>query len=162
MSILAFAISLPLAIATPPDPRQDGGCTATPRQDLLPTVIAPMAGQAPIWFIDSGNGAWAGADAPVKSVWVIQRHSSAALTVTGRQLDGSGSVSFARTIGSPRVSRLGIADPTAESMLPGGASVDVLRAFAFVSSYVFYPNAGCWEITSEIGSRRQSIVVAVK
>ena len=45
-----------------------------------------------------------------------------------------------------------------ESVIPGGATADVLRAYAFIMSHVFYPVPGCWEFTVGIGSKRHKIV----
>jgi hypothetical protein len=141
---------------------QTGECVPTPRRDVLPDVIAPMAGDEPIWFIDGGGGAWAGPDAPVKSVWVLARRVSGALVASGRQLDGPNAIRFRIGLDGPRTDGLHISDPVGASMTPGSASPELMKRLAFVSSYIFYPAPGCWEIQTQLGTVHRSVVVQVK
>lgn len=137
-------------------------CAATPRRDWLPKVIASSAGESPIWFVDGGGGVWHGADFPIKSVWILDRATSGALRVSGRETQKNRAVTFRRVTDGPRTPSLLIEAPFAESMTPGGASVETMRKFAFVSSELFYPSPGCWELDAQLGERRVKVVVEVR
>lgn len=141
---------------------QSADCTPTPRRDLLPNVIAPMAGEDPIWFIDTTGGVWQGFDLRVKSVWILSRRLSGPLEVTGRLRNGTNTLRFRRGIDELITDRLVITDPARESMIPGGASADVMNKYSFVSSYIHFPAAGCWEIQSRYGGATSTIVVLLK
>ena len=41
-----------------------------------------------------------------------------------------------------------VANPSRESATPGGAPQAVMRSYVFLTSQVFYPSAGCWQITT--------------
>lgn len=157
---LVLSTGAPLPAEGLLQPSNKVACAATPRRDWLPKVIASSAGESPIWFVD-GGGIWHGADFPIKSVWILERSVAGALRVSGRQLQGSGSLTFREGMNGPITSSLLIETPLAHSMTPGGASTEDMRKFAFVASYVFYPGPGCWELDAQLGERRAKIVVAV-
>jgi hypothetical protein len=46
-----------------------------------------------------------------------------------------------------------IEDPRRESVLPGGGSRDLLDVYAFIPSYVFYPQRGCYQFDVELNGR---------
>jgi len=121
-----------------------------------------MSGSDPIWFIDTTGAVWQGSDAPVKSVWVLATPSRGGLRVSGRRIDGPGIACFRVGTTGNVTDTLVIKDPIAESMIPGGASADVMKRFAFVSAYLMYPSPGCWEVTSEWGEARRSVIVLLK
>jgi hypothetical protein len=137
-------------------------CRFSPREDLLPGVIAPMASDRPIWFVDGAAGRWHGADYPVKSVWVIERDEARSLSASGRRLDGSGLMRFSKGMNGPRSDSVLIPDPKQDSMIPGGISAETQRRFVFVSSYLFYPSPGCWEIQVQMGAHQRSVRVLVE
>lgn len=137
-------------------------CAATPRRDWLPKVFAPSAGESPIWFVDGGGGIWHGADFPIKSVWILERSVAGALRVSGRGLQSNEPLRFREGMNGPTTSSLVIETPQAHSMIPGGASAEVMRKLAFVASYVFYPSPECWELEAQLGGRRVKVVVDVR
>jgi hypothetical protein len=139
-------------------PSAQATCTASPRRDLLPEVIAPHAGESPVWFVDGGGGVWQGPGMPIKSVWILDRRVAGALRVNGRNLQTNESLTFREGMEGAITSSLVIEAPLAHSMIPGGASAEVMRKFAFVSSYVFYPSPGCWELTAQLGNEQQKFV----
>lgn len=141
---------------------QTAECVPTPRRDLLPDVIAPMAGDDPIWFIDGNGGVWEGPDAPVKSVWVVARSVSGPLIASGRQINGTDSLRFRIGMDGPLTNTVRFDDPGAASMIPGGATPELMKRRAFVAAYLFFPTPGCWEIRSQLGTVRRSIVVLLK
>lgn len=136
-------------------------CTADAREDLLPGVIAPMLGRSPVWLVDGTNGRWFGS-AGVKSIWVLEGKPQATLTVTGKRVDGIGTVEFQTKPSGPSTTELVIMQPGKQSMIPGGASAAVMEKYAFVSSYISYPAAGCWELTAEVGGTIRKIVLRVE
>jgi hypothetical protein len=117
-------------------------CQPTPPRDLLPEVVAPLVGSSPAWLVD-GSAAWMSATEPVKTLWVLRR-SSEKVSISGHRLDGTGILKLRRG-DDPSSTTLVVADPARESVIPGGASPEIMREYAFVPSHVFYPSPGCWE-----------------
>ena len=155
MSALTIAVLWSAVIA------QSGECVPTPKLDLLPGVIAPMAGDGPVWVIATGNGGW-GDTLPLKTVWVLARRLSGDLRVSGHRLDGAGTMRFRVGLDGPVTDSLFVKDAVAASMIPGGASAAVMQKYAFVAAYVFFPSPGCWEVNSEWGGTKRSVTVLVK
>lgn len=131
-----------------------GACESTPRERVL-SVVGPMSGSDPVWFVD-GSVPWPGADDPVKTLWVFVQ-SNQRIEITGRLRNGSETARFLRGSGAAGAS-LVIADPGRESVRPGGATAEVLRHYAFIPSLVFYPVAGCWEFTVVVGGESHRLV----
>ena len=137
-------------------------CEQTPSQDLLPDVVGPLSGSSPAWLV-SGNEAqrWEGSTGPVKTLWVFAR-TARDVRVVGRRREGSGALFFQRDLSEPKGNTLVIPNPARMSVIPGGASPDVMRAYAFIPSYVFYPSPGCWEFLVRVGGDEVRIVREVK
>ena len=138
--------------------RRASPCQQSPTQDLLPAVVAPMVGARPAWLVD-GSTTWRSSE-PVKTLWVLVR-TSQDVRIRGRRLDGPGALTFRRG-DDPPADILVIADPTRQSVTPGGAPAAIMRDYAFVPSYVFYPSPGCWEFTVRIGDAEVRIVRDLK
>lgn len=160
---IAF-LSLFLSMAASPPPRPPApdatvSCTPTRAENFL-TVVGPMAGSRPAWFVDGGEMIWAHAEHPVKTLWVVAR-TSETLRIKGHRLDGPGTARFRQGQDEPQ-SVFVIADPGAASAIPGGASADVMRRYAFLPSHVFYSSPGCWEFIVRIGSEEVRLVREVK
>ena len=158
LGLLAVAVTAPLASREAPDPGT--GCASTPMEDRLPAVIAPMAGKDPIWLVGGRSGSRP--DVPAKAVWVLSRKSTGNLRLEGRQLDGPGIVRFRTSVDGPIRDALLIPDPQAQSVVPGGATPEIMTAYAFVPTYLIYPSPGCWELVARLGEREVPIVVANK
>ena len=159
-SIVIAALLLTLLGATVS--AQNSECVPTPRRDLLPDVIAPMAGDDPIWFIDGSGGVWQGRNTPVKSVWVVARNVTGALVASGRQINGTESLRFRIGLEGPMTDAVRFDDPAAETMIPGSATPELMKRRAFVAAYLFFPAPGCWEIRSRLGATRRTVVLHVK
>lgn len=136
-------------------------CEKTPVEDRLPEVIAAMAGRSPVWLVEGDLGRWSGADAAVKSAWVLSRKGTGALQVRGRRLDGPGVLTFLYQ-GGPGTAVLRVDDPWRWSMIPGGAGAQVMRDYAFIGSAIIYPSPGCWELTASLGEEQVRIVRELK
>jgi hypothetical protein len=44
------------------------------------------------------------------------------------------------------------------SMIPGGATAQLMKEYAFIGSVVMYPSPGCWELTATLGDEEVRIV----
>lgn len=120
-----------------------------------------MAGSRPAWFVDGGDYIWEHAEHAVKTLWVISR-TSAPVRITGNRLDGPGAAKFRRGQDEPMEAEFVIADARVASAIPGGASADVMQAYAFIPSHVFYSSPGCWEFTVQVGSDEVRLVREIK
>ena len=138
--------------------RRSNPCQQSPTQDLLPEVVGPMVGARPAWLVD-GSTTWRSSE-PVKTLWVLLR-TSEEVRIRGRRLDGPGALALLRG-DDPPADILLIANPARQSVIPGGAPAAIMRDFAFIPSYVFYPSPGCWEFTVRIGDREVRIVRDLK
>jgi hypothetical protein len=134
-------------------------CDSSPTQDLLQDVIAPMTGASPVWLVD-GSATWPGDLVPLKTVWVLRRTSDS-VRISGRRVDAPGTAKLRHGRDTPS-DVLFVANPSNESVIPGGASPAVMRSFVFLSSHVFYPSPGCWLFTVHIGQQEYRIVRELK
>jgi hypothetical protein len=133
-------------------------CQQSPTQDLLPEVVAPMIGVRPVWLVD-GSANWRRGE-PAKTLWVLLR-TSEEVRITGRQLDGPGTLTLRRGDDRP-ADMLIVANPARQSVIPGGAPPAIMRAYVFVLSDVFYPSPGCWEFTVRVGQEEVRVVRDLK
>jgi hypothetical protein len=163
LSLLAAAAAQPaspsLALARGFGPGRS--CPATPLEDRLPELVAPMAGASPLWLVDGSGGVWSGEESPVKSLWVVSAESAERVHVRGRRLDGEGRLAFRARPDGPVTDELVIPDPRAAAVVPGGATREVMASYVFVPSYILYPSPGCWTIEARVGGREVRIIVAV-
>ena len=130
-------------------------CTATNAIDEL-DVVEPMLGAAPVWLTARAREPWQ--MGPQKSLWVLSRKVVGTLSVTGKQVDGGGVVKFQRGIDGAIHDTLVISDIKSESVRPAGATLKLLRDYAFIPSFIYYPSRGCWELTARLGSEQRLIV----
>jgi hypothetical protein len=130
-------------------------CEPSPTHDLLPNVVAPMTGTPPAWMVD-GSPTWSGEREAVKTLWVLRRTSDS-VRISGRRLDGPGLARLRRGGDTPS-DTLFVANPSKESVTPGGAPQAVMRSYVFLPSHVFYPSAGCWQFTVQIAQEDFRIV----
>jgi hypothetical protein len=137
---------------------QATSCRQSPRQDLLHGVVAPMVGVHSVWLVD-GSATWRSGE-PVKTLWVLLR-TSEEVRIEGHRLDGPGTLTLRRG-DDPPTDVFVIANPARQSAIPGGAPLEVKRAYVFIPSHVFYPSPGCWEFTVRIGQEDVHIVRDLK
>ena len=141
----AWAQSGPLA--------STASCNPTPIGERL-SVVGPMVGSRPAWMV--GSDQTFGSANPVKTLWVLAQ-SKQRLRITGRLLNGSATAQFRHGSG-PLTRDLVVEDLARSSVVPGGATPEMLREYAFIMSHVFYPVPGCWEFTVAIGDAKHTIV----
>lgn len=164
-TLLAFVSLLFSGVLSPPPQLSASDtrllCKETPAENLLPSVVGPMAGARPAWFVDGGRQViWERAEHPVKTLWVVSR-TSAPVRITGNRLDGPGTAKFRRGQDEP-VAEFVIADPGVASAIPHGASAEVMQAYSFIPSHVFYSSPGCWEFIVQIGSDEVRLIREIK
>jgi hypothetical protein len=137
-------------------------CASTAAENPLPTIVGPMTGKRPVWLADGSAGAWRGPEKPVKTLWVFSRELARNVRIQGQLLDGVGRTSFRRGLNEPITQALVITDPAAISVIPGGATQDIMKSYAFVPSYIYYPTRGCWELAVQFGGEETRIVLAIR
>lgn len=133
-------------------------CQSSPTHNLMPDVVAPMTGTSPAWMVD-GSATWAGEGVPQKTLWVLRRTSSV-VRISARRLDAPGSAKL--RYGSDTSDTLFVANPSKQSVIPGGASPTVMQSFVFLPSHVMYPSPGCWEFTVQIAKKKFRIVREIR
>lgn len=137
-------------------------CTVSPLENPAPGVIGPITGQYPAWLVDGSSGQWSGPEQLIKTLWVLSRKASGSLRITGRRLDGDGTLRFQDGSEGHPADALEIANPWTRSVRPGGASTDILRAYAFIPNYVIYPSRGCWALDVELGGDKTRITLEIR
>ena len=118
-----------------------------------------MTGASPVWLVD-GSATWPGDLEPLKTVWVL-RLTSDPVRISGHRLDAPGTAQLRHGSDTPS-DVLFVANPSNQSVIPGGAPPAVTRSFVFLSSHVFYPSPGCWLFTVQIGQQEFRIVRELK
>jgi len=134
-------------------------CVPSISERILPEVVGPATGSDPVWLVDGSNGHFD--TGPIKTLWIFKTRARA--RIRGREL-GSGVETRFQHQGSdgPIGSEMVIEDPARESVIPGGATRDVLKLYAFIPSSVFYPLRGCYRFDAEVDGTTRHITIEVK
>ena len=53
-------------------------------------------------------------------------------------------------------------DPWRDSVIPGGATGEIKNQYLFLTSYLYYPAAGCYEFDVAVGDRHATITIEIK
>jgi hypothetical protein len=134
-------------------------CQPTRAQTLLPSILGPMVGNRPAWIVDGTAGRWQSHG--VKTLWVLSR-TTQTVRIEGRRLDGSDILKFRRGQNEAFTDALVIDNPASASVIPGGATSEIMSAYSFIPSNVLYPSPGCWGITIRIDDEEVHIVTEMK
>ena len=149
-----------LALAVPPLASSSSAaqsvCQQSPVQDLLPAVVGPMMGADPAWLVSDLPQWWSAADAPVKTLWVVRR-TDQPVRITGQRVDGPGVARLRQGSDEP-AEALVVASAAHRSVRPGGATPEVMSAYEFLTSHVFYQSPGCWRFEVRVGDQVAHIV----
>jgi hypothetical protein len=138
---------------------QGASCQVSPTQDL--PFMGAAVGTSPVWMIaDSTSTFGWKEDEAEKTLWVVLRTSDE-MRIKGRRLEAPGVLKIDGA-GAPPTEERVITDPARQSVIPGGASPEIMRTYAFIPSLVFYPSPGCWEFTIRIGDAEHRIVRDLK
>ena len=161
--VLTLLATTGLALLVPPSTAQSGPaearCPATPLEDRLPSVIAPMAGRHPVWLVNASRHTWRGPDVRIKTAWVVARDALGDLVLRGRQRDGTGVLGFQRGEHAPLIYGELV---LARSSMPRAAATGAEQHYAFVVLSMVYPAPGCWELTARLGEAEVQIIVSLK
>ena len=133
-------------------------CPVTPKIEIV-SVMAPAAGDYPVWVVDGSYGHWRGSETPVKTAWILARDNPGDLTVLARKRGGEERALFRLNLNADVSEQLFIADADTLQIIPGGIKPDALRRYSFRPSAVIYPSAGCWEFEVRYGKIESRIVV---
>lgn len=170
--LLAF-LSVPhveLGVATSLQNISSAVCPRTPDETLLPpSVLGPMTGMRPAWLVDGSDGRWAvdtsagkiTAAQGVKTLWVLSR-TTETVRIDGQRLDGPGTLKFQREQNGPITDVLVVENPARASVIPSGATPEIMNAYSFIPSRVFYPTPGCWIYTVHVGGEQVHLVVELQ
>jgi hypothetical protein len=140
----------------------DSPCAPTPTDNFLPDVIAAPRGADPVWLVDGADGRWDWArDTPTKTLWILK--TAEPVRVQGRELKSGSKTRFHHgDLEAPFSEAMVIENPRRESVRPFGATRQTLNTYAFITSYVFYPERGCYQFDIEVEHARRQIVVEIK
>lgn len=145
--LLAFAMPAAAQTECPP---------ARPRT-LLPAVL-PVFGESPIWATaGAGPPAWDGPEKPLNVLWIRDLGVSGPAFISG-QLQGKPAT---KPRFSTRGSTIGLREERYKldgfGLKPARVTMDDLRKYSFFQIDVWFPVAGCYEMTGRIG-RKQSVM----
>lgn len=153
--IAAFGTLLLLMPFLPPR------CATTAKDLQLPSVVGPATGLDPVWLISDGQFPRDISFAGSKTLWIFK--TPGRVRVQGREINTGATTRFQHQgLDGPIGDEMVIDDARRESVLPGGATRDLLEVYAFVPSYVFYPRPGCYQFTIEIEHTTRQIVLEIK
>jgi hypothetical protein len=149
-------IGLPTLLMLP----QTLPCAITPSEPLLPPIVADATGGDPAWVV-TGAGALQWTAAGMKTLWIFKTRNR--VHVIGHEVNTGATLRFQRHgLDGPIENDMTIDNPRRESVLPGGASRDLLDTYSFITSYVFYPDPGCYQFDIDIERSTRHIIVQVK
>jgi hypothetical protein len=134
-------------------------CVPSRTEQLLPELVGPATGGDPVWLVDGSNDHF---DAgPIKTLWIFK--TRARVRIRGHELATGAATRFQHHgPESPISSEMVIEDPSRESVIPGGATRDVLTVYAFTPSYVFYPHRGCYQFDADVDGGTRHITIELK
>ena len=162
-SLLSLGVWLCLAPMTvlAAERSSPAACAVTPTEDRLPSIIAPMAGDYPLWLVDV-SGPFRGPGMPYNLYWVVARDHPGDLVVTGHRLDGEETASFMAGVYEPLEEQLLIENAHDQGMVPGGASAEIIQQYAFRGGYGLFPAPGCWELVAKMGETERRFVIELR
>jgi hypothetical protein len=147
--MLPALIALTVQLQSPP-------CPVSAAEVPLPHV-SEATGSNPAWVITGDYADPRGTE----TLWIFK--NARGVRVTGRERASGAPTRFQRTgLDGPITDTLIVENTRRETVRPGGAPLDLLDSYAFITSYVFYPTAGCYEFDVEIEQRVRHITVQVK
>jgi len=139
---------------------QSPPCAVTPTESLLPQIVGEGAGADPAWVVSGGQTvAWTAHG--VKTLWIFKTRSR--VRVIGHEVTTGATLRFQRHgLNGPIEDEMTIDNPRRESVLPGGATRELLDTYSFITSSVFYPDPGCYRFDIDIERSTRRITVRVK
>ena len=150
-----------LAAASAPTDMQDACPSGHPAR--LVSNVVPAIGQSPIWAATGGKPLdWEGPRTPVRILWLRDVAAKGAAFLSGKQhVTGAGTAApatFATSLYGSREQRIKL-DFIGEK--PKGIKDADLQKYAFHWTFVWFPSAGCYAITGQVGMQKSVIYVNV-
>ena len=140
----------------------NGPCALSPLQNILPELVGPARGVGP-WLVDGSDGRWASArDTSTKTLWILKTTRERTV-IRGHEVNSGSTTRFQHGgLDSPITDAMVVDDPWRDSVIPGGATWDVKNQYLFLTSYVYYSVAGCYEFDVAVGDRHGTITIEIK
>jgi hypothetical protein len=146
-------------LATAPD-MQDS-CPAGRPVRLVSNVV-PALGQSPMWAATGGKPIdWEGPRTPARLLWLRDVGAKGPAFLSGKQAGGASppaTATFATSLYGSREQRLKL-DHIGEK--PKGIKDADLQKYAFHWTFVWFPSAGCYAITGQVGGQKSVIYLSV-
>lgn len=154
MKSWAFTLCLLLAASRA---SAQGDCPTARSARLIP-AITPVVGQSPMW-ITTGAGplAWKGPSEPVVVLWVRDQSVRGPALLSGQQRGGGAKVRFSRP-GALSAFRDEQMKLDSIGLKPSKVTPEELQKYSFHQTEVWFPAAGCYELSARVG-REQSVIV---
>lgn len=151
---LAFLATAP--VANPQEPCPSG------KAARLISNLVPAVGQSPTWAATGGKPvAWEGPAAPVRVLWLRDVQVKGAAFLSGR-LHGSASATtiarFSTSVFGSREPRLKL-DHIGDK--PNAIKEADLKKYAFHWTFVWFPSAGCYAMTGQVGTQKSVMYLDV-
>jgi len=137
-------------------------CASTATDRTLPSVVGPATGADPIWLIDGSSGRFNNLrNGSVKTLWIFKTRQR--VRVEGHEVNTGAKTRFRRQgLNGPIGDEMILEDPRRESVLPGGATRNLVDVYVFIPSYVSYAQPGCYQFEVEIDDTTRHITVEIK
>ena len=151
-----------LATASAAADMQDACPSGKPAR--LVSNVVPAIGQAPIWAATGGKPLeWEGPRTPVRVLWLRDVTAKGAAFLSGKQhttgaTPAGAPPTFATSMYGSREQRLKL-DFIGEK--PKGIKDADLQKYMFHWTFVWFPSAGCYAITGQVGTQKSVIYLNV-
>ncbi len=138
----------------------------TGKQKILVPAISPVFGEGPLWATTGATTAeWVAPEKPVAVLWVRDLEVTGPPAILTGQLRGTPTT---KVLFAERGSTLGVKQEkfvlSGLGTKPGKATLKDVQRYAFFQTDVWFPAAGCYEVTGRIGKQTSTVYfrVAVK
>jgi hypothetical protein len=161
--MIPWVLGLALLTTIPAPADMQDPCAAG-RPTRLITNLVPVLGQSPIWAATGGKPLeWAGPGEPTRVLWLrdVKVMGAAFLSakLSGKQAAPAATkVGFATSLYANREPRIKLDHIGAKP--PGIKDAD-LQKYAFNWTFIWFPSAGCYEITGRVGSQQSLVYLKV-
>jgi hypothetical protein len=151
--VLGVSLLAASAVQAPPDE-----CPSGKAVRVLPNVI-PALGQSPLWAATGGKPLpWDGPTYPIRVLWLRDVAVKGAVFLSGKVRTGRARTTFATSLYGNQELRLKLDDLGAK---PKGIKDADLQKYGFHWTFVWFPEAGCYEITARVGSQQSLIYLHI-
>jgi hypothetical protein len=139
------------------------GPCPTGRPVRLISNVVPAVGQSPMWAATGGKPIeWTGPKEPVRVLWLRDVAAKGIAFLSGKLSSkdptAGSKVTLATSLYGTREQRLQLDHLGSK---PAGIKDADLRKYAFHWTFIWFPTAGCYEITGRVGSQQSVIYLNV-